>query len=144
MLAVSGVVGAVWIDAELKGGDGGKVNGVVLDLLGRALGGEGELLAKDFLYLAVFVEREDGELLGTLSGEVDKVQMDVVDCGGLVKVEADELRTFSGGAPAGRRDAAECMFDREEGIFGGDLDGGDGVEVEPGAVASGRRLSGCG
>ena len=50
VLAMGGVVSAVWIDAELKQSDAGEIDGVVFDFFGGASGREGELLPNDFAY----------------------------------------------------------------------------------------------
>jgi hypothetical protein len=47
----TGIVAAVGIDAQLEGGDGGEIDGVVFQLFGGSRGAEVPLLADDFAKL---------------------------------------------------------------------------------------------
>ena len=59
---------------------------------------------------------------------------------GLVEDEADDLGAGEGRSPAGGYSLAECVLDGEEVIFRGDLNVGDGFEIEPWARFGGRSV----
>ena len=140
--AVGGIVGAVGVDAQLEGGDGREVYGVVLELFRSAFRRKGELLAAKFAKVAFSGADVDGELLRAVGG-VREVQKDAMDSVRFVEVQADKLRTCRCGFPAFRWSVAQGVLDGEVRIFGGDFDASDGVEIKPG-VFIGVRLCGCG
>ncbi len=132
--ALTRVVPAVRIDAQIEDADAAEVDAVVLDLFGRPGRAKGELLPED---LAEVVCRRAGverELLGAFGGAINNVELDSAN--GLRRVEEDEdpLRAGVGSAPAGGGLEPKCVLDREELVLGGYFDAGEVFEVEPGVV----------
>ena len=117
----------------------GKIDCVVFDFDGGAVGGEAPLLPEEF---ALLLSHDGGEaeFLGAFLGWLAKFETDAADGPRLVEGEPDGLRARIGGLPAFCFFAAEGVLKGMGWIFGGDFERGEVLEVEPGV--EGRTLFG--
>src|ERR1700723_1526021 len=91
---------AARINLQLKHRDSGQIDGIVLNLDGRAAGAEPPLLTNHLSSLILRRTREHGKLLRPLLPLFAKFQADSVNGLRLIEVQANHLRSGIGSPPA--------------------------------------------
>ena len=116
---------------QLKKGNFGKLNPVILGLSRGAVWTEVPLLTDDFSKGMLCAERpSQNELLGACVFEILENQLDVSESLRPVEGQADDLASRSGCAPT-RFMPSQSRFDRIAALFGRDRNRGATVDVQP-------------